>query len=326
MEVNYCLPKQPAHNTRSAYPQYFAWTESEYSNSVIHHKIMAQFTVLWQTREPSMYCFLFGDQLAAHKSEETIAYTFNRHVMSLLLPVKLSHFLQPLDDTAFSAFKCKLNQSIFELNDAFLFSPNEVQSLLNSLCYKDEQMAYTKHVIKCSFKNLGICSWDPEHIMRLARENIGESEKDKKHKYLDAMAKAVAFKERLKPKLDKIDTGKVKPRSNILFSPQKILEHCKEQEDAKMLAKEAKEAAKKDKVDTADAKRAARTCSVDDCVKMTRKEGGVKNWKYCEFCEILFCPNHCEEYKDCCFEHETVVEMEEVYCSYLKIIFIVSIS
>ena len=90
------------------------------------------------------------------------------------------------------------------------------------------------------------------------------------------------------------------------------MENYKDQEDAKMSAKEAKEAAKKDKVDAADAKRAARTCSVDDCFKMTRKEGGAKNWKYCKICKILFCPNHGAEYATHCLEHQTIGETVDV--------------
>src|SRR5688500_917671 len=106
------------------------------------------------------------------------------------------------------------------------------------------------------------------------------------------MAKAVKFKEQHKPNIAKINSGKVKLTSNTLFSPQKVLENVQEQEDRKLSAQEAKVAAQKEKVDAADAKRAARTCSVDDCNKVTRKEGGTKNWNYCVFCEILFCPEH----------------------------------
>ena len=312
MEVDFSIPKQPAHNTRSSYPQYFAWTESGYSNTAIHHEIMLKFADLWMTREPSAYCFLFGDQLAAHKHVDTVSATFDRRVMSFLLPVNSSHFLQPLDDAAFATFKLKLNLSAFHVNDAFLFNPKDVQSLLNSLCYEAEQSAFTKRVIQRSFLNTGICPWDPDKIMKLAKENIGETEKDTKHKYVEAMARAVAFKERNQPKLDKIDSGRVRLKSNTLFSPQRILENYKEQEDTKLSATEAKEAAKKEKQDAADVKRASRTCSVDDCIKMTRKEGGAKNWSFCEFCEILFCPNHKNEYKKHSFEHETYEAAEEV--------------
>ena len=219
MEVNFSIPKASKYNTRANYPRYFAWTESGYSNSTIHHEIMMQFAELWHENETDKYCFLFGDQLAAHKMEDTVIDTFDMRVMSFLLPVNSSHFLQPLDDTAFANFKCQLNRNAFELNDAFMFSPNEVQALLNSLCYEAEQSAFLKRVIKRCFMNTGLCPWDPARIMRLARENIGESEKDTKHKYLEAMAKAAAFKERHKPKLDKVETGKVKIKSNTLFSP-----------------------------------------------------------------------------------------------------------
>ena len=80
----------------------------------------------------------------------------------------------------------------------------------------------------------------------------------------------------------------MKLRSNTLFSPQRGLENYKIQENRKLIAQEAKEAAKTEKVDAVDAKRAIRTCSVDDCTKMTRKESGGKNWSYCELCKICF--------------------------------------
>ena len=201
---------------------------------------------------------------------------------------------------------------LFRMNDAFLFSPTKVQALLNDLCYEAEQTAFNKCVILCLFKNCGLCPWDPKKIMKLAKENIGEMDQDTQHKYCAAMAKAVAFKERNKPKMAKIDSSRVKLTSNTLFSPQKVLENVKEQEDRKLTVQEAKEAAKKEKVDAADAKRAARTCFVDDCNKMTRKEGGAKNWNYCELCEILFCPEHKSEYAKHKIEHESIGPMMEV--------------
>ena len=70
------------------------------------------------------------------------------------------------------------------------------------------------------------------------------------------MAKAVAFIERNKPKLAKIDSGKVKLRSNTLFSPQRACKNYKVQENRKLIAQEVKEAAKIEKVDAADANRA----------------------------------------------------------------------
>ena len=48
---------------------------------------------------------LFGDQLASHKNPNMVANALAHHVMCWLLPVSCTHFLQPLDATAFACFK-----------------------------------------------------------------------------------------------------------------------------------------------------------------------------------------------------------------------------
>src|SRR5688572_13911776 len=138
MEVNFSLPKASDHNTRSTYPQFFAWNKTGYNNKHLFHEMNEKFSDLWITREPSLHCYLFGDQLGAHKDQTTIAYVFDRYVMMFLLLVNSSHYLQPLDNYAFGSFKLELSWLSSMMNNACLFNPNEVQALLNSICYEAE--------------------------------------------------------------------------------------------------------------------------------------------------------------------------------------------
>ena len=69
-----------------------------YSNKQVHAQIMEKISKIWTESNPATYCWLFGDQLAAHKSPDTVEKCLNSHVMCWLLPTNTSHFLQPLDN------------------------------------------------------------------------------------------------------------------------------------------------------------------------------------------------------------------------------------
>ena len=90
---------------RSNWPRFYVFSKSGYSNKKIHSNIMAKFGEIWKHCEPKHYCWLFGDQLAAHKTADIVKNSLADGVMCWLLPANTSHFLQLLDDKVFARFK-----------------------------------------------------------------------------------------------------------------------------------------------------------------------------------------------------------------------------
>ena len=50
------------------------------------------------------------------------------------------------------------------------------------------------------------------------------------------------------------------------------------------------------KKEEAVAKRAARTCTAEDCITFTRKDDGAAGWSRCAHCGALFCKKHKDLY------------------------------
>jgi len=73
--------EEEGHLLRSKWPRFFAFTESGYSNKKLHAQIMAKFCELWEQREPNLWCWLFGDQLASHKSPKIVENSLEKQVM-----------------------------------------------------------------------------------------------------------------------------------------------------------------------------------------------------------------------------------------------------
>ena len=66
------------------------------------------------------------------------------------------------------------------------------------------------------------------------------------------------------------------------------------EKDNKARKKREAEDAKKEE---SAAKQPARTCGEADCLKVTRKESGAKNWTQCNNCLTLFCSDHGNVYQ-----------------------------
>ena len=88
--------KLESRSLRRSWKRYYAFTASGYSNRELHGQIMDWFGKVWMEQHLTDYCWLFGDQLAAHKCPQTVEKCLEQRVMSWLLLANTSHFLQPL--------------------------------------------------------------------------------------------------------------------------------------------------------------------------------------------------------------------------------------
>ena len=132
---------------RGNWKRFYTFTGSGYSNKQVHAQIMEEFSKIWTELNPATYCWLFGDQLAAHKSPDTVEKCLNSHVMCWLLPANTSHFLQPLDDKIFACFKQLLQRSSNNLTVGHTLSPDELAMALYHAGYEAECVVLSDKVI-----------------------------------------------------------------------------------------------------------------------------------------------------------------------------------
>ena len=185
---------EPPKNLRGTWKRYYTYTKSGYSNKVLHAQIMEKFASIWAEQSESEFCWLFGDQLAAHKSPDTVEKALKNNVMCWLLPANTSHFLQPLDDTIFAWFKQELKMVGKKLGFSHSITPDEITLALYNAGYKAERIAFTPCVIQKAFANTGLWPFNPDRIMELTKKcwDGGERDQGASYSYNEAICGAYA--------------------------------------------------------------------------------------------------------------------------------------
>ena len=306
INVDYTLPEFQRYPKRGLWPRYYAWTETGYSNSKLHDRIMGCFCNKWEKISKSCYCFVFGDQLGSHKSANVTESCLNRNILSCMLPANTSHFLQPLDNTVFARFKQVISNEFksYKLSQKTL--AHDIKMIMYETAYHAEDVAFTNRVIKRSFCNTGIYPWNSNLILAKAQQNAGNKTTATAEKYIDVMKQAADIKMHPKALSTNLSTGAVKLQSSVAFTPFEIMEVAADKARAKQKMNDEKKKRKKDAEEVAVqkthakefamAKRAARKCAEPTCKTISRYDGGAKSWKKCINCNKLFCPNHHKEY------------------------------
>ena len=276
--------------------RYYAYTTSGYSNRALHALIMKKFCKIWTSWHQTAICWLFGDQLAAHKSAETVKACMDERVMCWLLPANTLHFLQPLDDKIFARFKQVLKSNGKLVGKGSTAAELTATSALYHAAYEAERIAFTDKVIICAFENTGLYPFNLQRIMSLTMDNLGKKEVATKAKYVQAMRKAVEHKlHKPGPKIEMMK-GTAWVQATKLFLPYELVEaHEKTKKEKEEKAKMKRKAAEQKK-EEALAKRAAQTCGAEGCTTVTRKEGGASGWQKCIHCGMLFCKKHATLY------------------------------
>ncbi len=308
VNVDFTLPDVPSYPKRGQWPRYYAWTDTGYSNKELHESIMECFCNEWLKISKSRYCYVFGDQLGAHKSETVTEKCLKSNVLTCLLPANTSHFLQPLDDVIFARFKQVINLEFQTYQLSQKTTSEDIKRIMHKAAYHAKTLAFTVRVIKRAFSNTGMFPWKPELILEKAKQNAGEEMQATKHQYVSMMKKAADLKMHPKESSTKLSQGSVRVEASTAFNPFEIIEKAQTKEkakkkiddDKKKRKAEAEKVAqqKKQAKVAAVAKRAARKCTEHTCNTISRFDDGAKNWGKCINCDKLFCPKHIEQYKE----------------------------
>jgi hypothetical protein len=99
---------------------------------------------LWLAEHKIMHCWLFGDQLGAHKCADLVAEARKSSLMWRLFPANTSHFLQPLDDVVFASFKHHLKIEWKGVNWITRLTPFHFNFMLYHLAYQSEEKSFRK--------------------------------------------------------------------------------------------------------------------------------------------------------------------------------------
>jgi len=179
---------------RGQHPTLYAFTKLGYSNTTLNSNIMKHFGELWKRDNREKMCWLFGNELSCHKNVNMVGNALTDNVMCWLFPANCSHFLQPLDATAFACFKQEISASKVAGHICPNMPSNEYQSCMYEVAYEAEQHAFTKRVIERSFAKTGIFPWSTETILKLAKQNVGKVQDATQNMYVERMRRSVEAK------------------------------------------------------------------------------------------------------------------------------------
>jgi hypothetical protein len=208
-----------------------------------------------------------------------------------------SHFLQPLDDLCFARFKQVLRAIFHQVEFRGVLSKIEYTGHLYAALYEAEQSVFTPRLLRRAFENCGLWPFDPQRILRLTQQNVGQFEKqgDSLASEASRIIVEVMEQEKLAPH-PKVSRKRTRPLLNTLHSPwdrQLNQEREKYEREVKrkkkQQEKDQRDFDKRQEVRAKKVRRLLRTCRDPSCDRCCY---GGKNWRQCTPCEGFFCPKH----------------------------------
>lgn len=148
----------------------------------------------WAGKEVLLLC----DNLASHKSVNSLNIMSKHQYQFLFFPPGCSQFIQPLDNAVFAIFKTTLTANLDTVQSARAKQgrrPLDFQQAIMSVLEATVEKAFQKTVIIRSFKATGIFPYNPDLIRQNARENVGFVPETAKSIDLDLMKRFAAMRQ-----------------------------------------------------------------------------------------------------------------------------------
>ena len=238
------LLTRAAEEPRGANPTYWATSSSGYLDGDLWMQCVAKFKEVWSDFKPGVDSVILTDNLSAHREVETIKWCLQNRVHVFFLPANVTHFLNPLDNLCFTAFKRQLTNLIIKgASTIALKRQGLARATLEAAT--EARVALTPKVIKASWARVGIFPWDEDKILKEAKLNIAEisTEPGKKSTELDRATKRVV--EDLKKARDQDQAAdgtpaKKRKKMLLLFSGESIIAESQRQAAANKVLAETK--------------------------------------------------------------------------------------
>lgn len=284
-------PKEKRY-LRSKLRRFFCFSKSGNLTAVLFNGIMKIFAELWQSEHPGLQCYVFGDQLGAHKDLETVKMCIEKNVFLWSLPANTSHFLQPLDNLCFANLKKKFKKKIEQINLKAYLTKLNVREDLFAAMYEAENESMCPSIINESFRNTGIFPFDPEKIRALTQENNGKLKVSSNEMINDIACHLDSIIDDVSSQINSDSVMSEGDDYQFVNSPQSLVDLRKKKEaEAKQRVitqndkKRKREQEEMDRIE----RRIRNKCIVSGCtiVKQERSK-----WIRCGKCNRFICPGH----------------------------------
>tara|TARA_R110002050_G_scaffold299808_1_gene466474 strand:- start:183 stop:1904 length:1722 start_codon:yes stop_codon:yes gene_type:complete len=173
-------------------PIFIYTSHTGYADGDLFAKVLDDFRNTWKLHYPGLHCFVFGDNLASHKSTDILASGLRDGFHHIFFPPGTTHWSQPLDNLLFGRLKSDLRLQVEHFKTLSFFTKSGVLRF-SFILYLMERanIVFTKEVVQASFRTCGVFPFDAEIIKKLAEGHHAAKAIEVKNTLLERTAQAL---------------------------------------------------------------------------------------------------------------------------------------
>ncbi|EED19259.1 transposon, putative [Talaromyces stipitatus ATCC 10500] len=140
-----------------------AYSEKGYSNAELTYEWLHHFDLSTQEYAKNGYRMLLMDNFKAHLTYEFIEHCRKQKIIIYCFPPHTTHFLQPLDDIPFQAYKHFHGIEVNKQMRAGAYDFDKYDFLYHLATVRNQ--TFTSRIIRAGFRDVGIHPYNPELVM-----------------------------------------------------------------------------------------------------------------------------------------------------------------
>ena len=156
----------------------FGFTEKGYMTNEMFALIMEQFRAVIKLRHPDLEHLLYLDRLVSHLQPDVVQACVAEKLYPVWPPAHTSEFLQPADAEQFAAFHKVLNDVRRTYDWVSLLHHRPGYAVAMDFLPQAIKACTQENVVRLSFASTGLFPFDPDLILRHAREFLAPKEVD----------------------------------------------------------------------------------------------------------------------------------------------------
>ena len=170
----------------------FKSSPTGYLSKELFKEVTESFIFWWTSTRPGLECVLLSDNLPIHRNKEVVAMAESNGIHMLNIMTGSSHRLQVHDQLPLATLKKFLGVHFYDCFQGLSsLSDDEVKSRMAEF-YKAEENALQENVLLASFNDVGLVPWNPDAIMRNARDRSPTDTQASDGDKIDEFAKKLA--------------------------------------------------------------------------------------------------------------------------------------
>ena len=145
--------------------------KSGYFTKELFKRVMEEFTSWWRATRPGLDCFLISDNLRVHTSEDIAGYAKSNGIHMYNIMPRSSHWFQNHDQKSFGSLKKIMREKKIQFLSLISILRTLWRDIFACIFYQAEAEAFEPDIVSKTLTEVGLLSWNPEHILKLCKEH-----------------------------------------------------------------------------------------------------------------------------------------------------------